>query len=210
MTRARLWFWPLMLALVLTAFPAGSQALFGTREVRNPNIAPFTKWTGELAREINERAQYGRPCSVRRAGRCHMVEWREMLGQLRGQDPVRQLDVVNRFMNRQPYVEDIVNYGVVDYWATPTEFFARDGDCEDYAIAKYHSLRELGWPPSQLRILVLNDLNLRVPHAVLVAYVNGRAFILDNQFGSVVPIEVIRHYQPIFSINEEAWWLHQR
>jgi predicted transglutaminase-like cysteine proteinase len=210
MIRSRLWFCFGLIAVLLAANPATGQALFGTREVRNPNISPFTKWTTELAREINDRAQYGRPCSARRAGRCHMGEWREMLSQLQGQDPVRQLDTVNRFMNRQPYVEDIVNYGMVDYWATPTEFFARDGDCEDYAIAKYHSLRELGWPASQLRILVLNDLNLRVPHAVLIAYVNGRAFMLDNQFGSVVPIEVIRHYQPIFSINEEAWWLHQR
>jgi predicted transglutaminase-like cysteine proteinase len=206
----RLCFIAPLLAVWFTALPAAGQQLFGTREVRNANIAPFTKWTGELARELRERAQYGQACATRRAGRCHVSEWRGLLEQLRGQDPMRQLDAVNRFMNRQPYVEDMVNYGVVDHWATPLEFFARDGDCEDYAIGKYHSLRELGWPASQLRILVLNDLNLRVPHAVLIAYVGGRAFMLDNQFGSVVPVEVIRHYQPIFSINEEAWWLHQR
>jgi hypothetical protein len=26
----------------------------------------------------------------------------------------------------------------------------------------------------------------------------------------VVPANSIRHYQPVFSINEEGWWLHRR
>lgn len=183
--------------------------LFGTREVRNANIAPFTKWTSMLERQRPEPPHYGDACRPRN-GRCYVQEWRALMSQVRGQDPMRQMQAVNQWMNRIRYVEDIVNYGMVDYWATPLEFLARDGDCEDFAIAKYISLRELGFAQSGMRILVLNDLNLRIPHAILIVYLNGRAYVLDNQIAQVVPTEVIRHYQPIFSINEEAWWLHQR
>lgn len=205
--------------LVLLLVAAGGQRagmaqdtvpIFGTREVRNPNISQFTKWTRVLAREPPERPQYSLPCVRLRGGRCPMPEWRQLISSLRGQPQMRQIDAVHRLFNRVPYVEDPQNWGVPDYWATPLEFLSRDGDCEDYAIAKYVSLRELGFPASQLRILVLNDLNLRVPHAILVVFLEGRAYLLDNQIPTVVPMEIVRHYQPIFSINEEAWWLHQR
>jgi predicted transglutaminase-like cysteine proteinase len=183
--------------------------LFGTREVRNANIGPFTKWTSMLERQRPEPRQYGEACRPRN-GRCYVQEWRALMNQLRGRDPMQQMQAINQWMNRIRYVEDIVNYGMVDYWATPLEFLAHDGDCEDFAIAKYISMRELGFPHSDMRILVLNDLNLRIPHAILIVYLGGRAYVLDNQIAQVVPTDVIRHYQPIFSINEEAWWLHQR
>lgn len=200
--------------LAAVALPRAARAqshppLFGTREVRNANIGPFTKWTSMLDRQRPEPQRYGEACRPRN-GRCYVQEWRAMVNQARGQDPMRQLQTVNQWVNRVRYVEDIANYGMVDFWATPLEFLARDGDCEDFAIAKYVTLRELGFPHTEMRILVLNDLNLRIPHAILIAYLNGRSYVLDNQIAQVVPTDVIRHYQPIFSINEEAWWLHQR
>ncbi|MBI3707639.1 MAG: transglutaminase-like cysteine peptidase, partial [Proteobacteria bacterium] len=95
------------------------------------------------------------------------------------------------------------------YWATPLQFFAKDGDCEDYAIAKFVSLKMLGFTNEQMRLVVLDDLNLQIPHAILVVYIGGRAFVLDNQIPKVVPAEVIHHYRPIYSINEDGWWLHR-
>jgi predicted transglutaminase-like cysteine proteinase len=61
-----------------------------------------------------------------------------------------------------------------------------------------------------MRIVVVDDLNLRIPHAILVVYLGERAYILDNQISRVVPAEVVNHYKPIYSINEQAWWLHRR
>ena len=56
-------------------------------------------------------------------------------------------------------------WGVMDYWETPAEFFQKSGDCEDFAIAKYFALRDLGFPASQMRIVVLKDTlrNLAMP-----------------------------------------------
>jgi predicted transglutaminase-like cysteine proteinase len=184
--------------------------LFGTRETRSTSLAPFQKWTGVLARQNGERELYDGPCTARRFNRCHLQEWQQLLRDAAGKDPAAQLDVVNSFMNHAPYVTDPVNYGVPDYWATLLQFMNKDGDCEDYAIAKFVSLRKIGFLNSQMRIVVVDDLNLRVPHAILVVYVDGRAYVLDNQISRVVPAEIINHYRPIYSINEEAWWLHRR
>jgi len=60
-----------------------------------------------------------------------------------------------------------------------------------------------------LRILVLQDLNLRLAHAVLIVYHKGRALLLDNQIKHVVDTRKVHHYKPIYSINEQFWWLHR-
>lgn len=194
----------------LRAAPESSYPpLFGSREVRSPNTAVFNKWTRMLARQKDEPPTYESPCLIRRQNRCYVENWRMLLAQLRNREPLTQIEAVNTFMNQAPYVTDPVNWGVPDYWATPLQFLAKDGDCEDYAIAKYISLRDLGFSSTVLRIVVLEDLNLKAAHAVLVVYHEGRALILDNQVQSVVPAERIRHYRPVYSINEDAWWLHR-
>ena len=70
-------------------------------------------------------------------------------------------------------------------------------------------MRALGMDHDVLRIVVLQDLNLRVPHAILVAYVDGKPYVLDNQIPQVVSADVIHHYRPFYSINETNWWLHR-
>ena len=93
--------------------------------------------------------------------------------------------------------------------ATPQQFLTKDGDCEDYAITKFYSLLTLGFSNDQMRVVVLNDLNLRVAHAVLVVYVDGVAWLLDNQIRDVVLADAVRHYRAIYSVNETTWWLHR-
>jgi predicted transglutaminase-like cysteine proteinase len=203
------------LAGLVTAYAAAAEeaaypALFGTREVRSASLGPFQKWTGVLTRQIDERTLYDGPCTERRFNRCHLLEWRQLLRDIADSDPTAQLEAVNSFMNRAPYVTDPVNYGVPDYWATPLQFMNKDGDCEDYAIAKFMSLRQLGFRNGQMRVAVVDDLNLGIAHAILVVYLDGRAFVLDNQIARVVPAEIVRHYRPIYSINEDAWWLHRK
>jgi predicted transglutaminase-like cysteine proteinase len=199
-----------VMACATAAAEPAYPALFGTNEVRSASLGPFRKWTGVLARQIDERPLYDGPCTARRFNRCHLQEWRQLLHEIAAKDPVAQLEAVNSFMNRAPYVTDPVNYGVPDYWATPLQFMTKDGDCEDYAIAKFMSLRQLGFDNGQMRVVVVDDLNLGVAHAILVVYLDGRAYVLDNQIARVVPAEIIRHYRPVYSINEDAWWLHRR
>jgi predicted transglutaminase-like cysteine proteinase len=189
---------------------AANGTLFGFDEKRFDTITPFTKWTGVLQRYLKEHKLEDSVCHSSLFHNCNLQDWKKFIMGLRGKPALAQFDAVNRYMNRSPYVTDPVNYGVPDYWATPRQFFIKDGDCEDYAITKYMSLRELGWPTETMRIVVLQDENLNVAHAVLVVFYQGRTYVLDNQIDEVVTDDRIAHYRPIYSINEQAWWLHQR
>ena len=140
---------------------------------------------------------------------CQLNAWQDFLDGLRGVNADFQLASVNREINRIRYREDAGNWGEIDYWAAPGEFFAAGGDCEDYAIAKYYSLKELGFAPDKMRIVVLQDELRQRPHAVLVVDFGGELLMLDNMSNQVVPWRQARDYRPFYSVNEEAFWLHE-
>ena len=183
--------------------------LFESREIKSTSLGAFKQWLSVMDRYSRERKLENGPCTDADPPICHLVEWKAFLSGLKGKSRMDQLQEVNRYMNAHPYILDMVNWGVQDYWETPKEFLDRNGDCEDYAIAKFYSMRALGMDNTNLRIVVLQDMNLQIPHAILVAYVDGKAFALDNQIPEVVSTEIIHHYRPFYSINEEAWWLHR-
>jgi predicted transglutaminase-like cysteine proteinase len=199
----------LTLALAIPSFASANPTLFGSSETRSSNVGMFVKWTGMIQRHALERRLEDRPCTEGAFNRCYLQKWKHYLGEIQHFSPLEKLREVNRFANQAPYITDQVNYGVPDYWATPAQFLVKDGDCEDYAIAKYYSLLTLGFPADRMRLVVLNDLNLRVAHAVLVVYLDGAAWMLDNQIREVVQTDVVRHYRAIYSLNESAWWLHR-
>lgn len=142
-------------------------------------------------------------------GRCPLQRWKAFVAEQRGKDALAQLDAVNRYVNQVRYQSDRSRYGADDHWATPAEFLGQSGDCEDYAIAKYISLRHLGWDEGSLRIVVLNDELRRELHAVLIVFHGGTVYVLDNQAPEVLDHRSIRHYRPIFSINSVAWFFHE-
>jgi len=179
--------------------------LFGTAERANSDISAFPKWTAVLARYEQERALENRPCA---GANCALQHWAQFVAGLKGQNRLRQLEAVNEYVNRTPFQPDSSRYGMADYWATPREFFGRGGDCEDYAFAKYLSLRKLGWSADELRIAVVMHHQRREIHAVLVAYHNGTAYVLDNLLGRVADHGALSHYQPFYSINEHGWYHH--
>lgn len=203
----------LALAMLLSSGAAGAvdlsrQAppLFGAPSVANADLAPFVKWTRVLRDFPAERAAMRQGC--RPGESCKLQQWATFIDSLRGHDRWTQIAEVHRRMNSAPYIEDIDNYGINDYWATPAEFFDRSGDCEDYAIAKFLTLRELGFSNDQMRIAVVQDTNLNLVHAVLVVYYEDVAYLLDNQIDQVVRVDSVRHYRPYYSLNETLWWRH--
>ncbi len=185
-------------------------SIFGTVEVRKTDLAPFPKWTGALERFKQERTANRGPCKSSPERACHYKTWAKFINGAKALDAMAKLQAVNDFMNRARYVVDEINWGVKDYWESPGLFFARFGDCEDYAIAKYMSLRALGFDVAQMRIVVLQDLNLKVAHAILAVEIDGQTWILDNQIKRVIEAERIRHYRPVYSVNEQSWWLHRK
>jgi predicted transglutaminase-like cysteine proteinase len=184
-------------------------ALFGSKEIQSSQLEKFSKWTGVIARYEADMNTQRQKCRVSRINTCAFERWQQFLAEVAGLPRRQQIEKVNAYVNNQMYIIDPVNYGTSDYWATPKQFFDRNGDCEDYAISKYISLRSLGVPIDEMRIVVLNDLNLKIAHAVLVVYFENQALILDNQISQVIEASRIHHYKPIYSINEHNWWLHR-
>ena len=135
--------------------------------------------------------------------------WVGFLDGLRGADRMTQLEEVNRFANRMRYISDRHNYQVEDYWATPAEFFAKGGDCEDFALTKFVSLHRLGYHEDRLRIALATDERRRLYHAVLVVYLRDDAYVLDNHIKRVTPHREISHYRPLASFNSRRLWLHR-
>ena len=185
-------------------------SFLNSHEIRSANTRVFAKWRDALQRSSEERIrEQSRTCKVTLFRACHYKDWQKFLDDIHNNDRWHQVVAVNRYMNTRQYVSDSRNWGVNDYWATPGEFMARSGDCEDFAIAKYLSLRQLGWSDDELRVAVVWDLHLNVNHAVLIVYYDGRTWLLDNQIRQVVETESVRHYRPVFSINEKYWWRHR-
>jgi predicted transglutaminase-like cysteine proteinase len=196
--------------LAMTPSAAGAATpLFGTSEFRAESLAALPKWQRALRQIEQERSTY-RACA-RSSVDCpspSVVAWRSVIRSQIGRPPIEQLRAVNRFLNEWRYKPDDQNYGRRDYWATPLEFLRRSGDCEDYAIAKYVTLRELGFTPEQLRLAVVRDVARNLAHAVLAVYLDDQVYVLDNLTTAVLPQERISHYVPYYSINEETRWAH--
>lgn len=127
---------------------------------------------------------------------------------LPGKKGVSLLRYVNAFWNAWPYREDRDVWGREDYWAIPQEFLRRSGDCEDYAIIKYFTLKELGLSPKTMRIVVVRDTVRNLGHAVLAVYMDGTAYILDNLSNAILPHDRLRQYRPQYSVNEQGRWAH--
>jgi predicted transglutaminase-like cysteine proteinase len=198
----------LFLLSLLFLTPPAQSGLFGSSEVTRPNIALFPKWTGVMRRNTSD--DVAAPCAGAVLQCRSREDWVRFVEATRLLDKRQQLSAVNAELNRFRYITDPQNWGVPDYWSTLLEFLGRDGDCEDYAIAKYVTLKALGWTADSMRVAIVQDENLNVPHAILAVRLNGDTFILDNQISQVMPDNAIRHYRPIYSINETAWWLHNR
>lgn len=143
-------------------------------------------------------------------GRARVVQLQTLVAQQRQAPAEDQLERVNRFFNAVPYDSDWELWGAEDYWATPVEMLGTQGaDCEDYAIAKYFTLLELGMPANKLRITYVKSLALNQAHMVLAYYAtpDGEPVILDNLTDEIQAAGKRDDLLPVYSFNGENLWL---
>ncbi|WP_410000912.1 transglutaminase-like cysteine peptidase [Vibrio hangzhouensis] len=143
-----------------------------------------------------------------RAGK-RVQTWRSVVSNLQGKSEIEQLTGINQFFNQLNFVDDIQLWGKKDYWATPLEFLGSNaGDCEDFTIAKYFSLLELGISDKKLRLVYVKAIELNQFHMVLAYYETPRAqpLILDNLIGEIKPASQRDDLLPIYSFNGRNLW----
>ena len=140
-----------------------------------------------------------------------LERWQRLLTEQADQPLPAQLEAVNRFFNLTlRFSDDAPLWHVKDYWATPVEaLYKGAGDCEDFAIAKYFTLRQLGVPSEKLRITYVKALRLNQAHMVLTYYPEPTAtpLVLDNLMDVIEPASQRSDLVPIYAFNAEGLWM---
>ncbi len=122
---------------------------------------------------------------------------KDLLKKLKNKKPLVQLNQVNKWFNYIKYKSDKKVYGQNDYWATLYEFTGKGmGDCEDYTIAKYYTLKELGFDLKRLKftyVVYKSRKGKKISHMVL-SYLKVKKpkskkdiLILDNNNKKILP-----------------------
>jgi predicted transglutaminase-like cysteine proteinase len=149
--------------------------------------------------------KYGKEAPLR------VKQWQVLMQTAKGLSDQEKLKKVNDFFNsRIKFVDDLRLWNVADYWATPLEFLARgQGDCEDYSIAKYFTLKELGVSEKKMRITYVKALKLNQAHMVLTYYSSPRDIpvVLDNLITDIKLATKRTDLMPVYSFNGMGLWI---
>ncbi|AJO77206.1 transglutaminase-like cysteine peptidase [Pseudomonas sp. MRSN 12121] len=145
------------------------------------------------------------------AARGRLDAWNQLLRDAAGRPEYEQLNAINGFFNRQlVFEDDLSTWQQADYWATPIEALLKGaGDCEDYALAKYFSLRSLGISSEKLRLTYVKARRGNQPHMVLAYYPSPAAapLILDNLSNQIRSAAQRQDPNPVYAFNAEGLYL---
>jgi len=83
------------------------------------------------------------------------------------------------------------------------------GDCEDFSIAKYFTLREMGIPAERMRLTYVKALELNQAHMVLTYFPTPESdpLVLDNLLTEIRPASDRKDLLPVYSFNGNSLWL---
>jgi predicted transglutaminase-like cysteine proteinase len=147
---------------------------------------------------------YGRQAKQR------LLDWQNLINDDQSANDLEKLVKVNVFFNQQEFISDLLLWKDTDYWATPVEFLAQNGgDCEDFSIAKYFTLKKLGIDEDKLNLTYAKAVKLDQAHMVVTYYAqpNAEPLILDNLDQSIKPASERPDLLPVFSFNGIGLWL---
>lgn len=150
------------------------------------------------------------PITAESEAKKRLAAWKELVARNQDIADDRKLALANDFINHLVFVDDIDHWGQEDYWATPTETVASGGgDCEDFAIAKYFTLKYLQIPESRMHITYVKALRINKPHMVLTYYPTPESepLVLDNLDPIIKPSSQRQDLFPIYSFNAEGLWV---
>jgi predicted transglutaminase-like cysteine proteinase len=167
------------------------------------NALSWVELTNEILLQV--KAKHGERAQHR------LIEWQNLLHSAKNLSEEDKLKQVNDFFNLNTlFVDDIIHWKVEDYWATPLEFLATGaGDCEDYAIAKYFTLKELGVDENKMRITYVKALSLNKAHMVLTFFASPKSVpqVLDNLIPEIRPATQRSDLLPVYSFNGTGLWI---
>ncbi|CAD7287788.1 hypothetical protein LMG7974_00671 [Campylobacter majalis] len=144
------------------------------------------------------------------SARRRLVALNSLMVSLKDASEQEKLKKVNDFFNSFRWVDDMQIWGVKDYWATRMEFIGKGaGDCEDYVIAKYFTLKQLGVPTNKLYFTYVKALKYNQAHMVLSYYETPKSIplVLDNINGQIKIATQRNDLLPVYSFNGDSLFL---
>ncbi len=203
--------------LLLVSATASADYSFDVSDDYLGRATAWPAWAQNLEQHTIEREAIRRCLDQESACSGKLKSLRYVLVKGAALDRDRQLRLVNRYINKRRYRGDrrqasvsVVPGGeavLKNHWSTLLEFLKRGGDCEDYAVAKYFLLRELGFAAEDMRVLVTYEKSARDYHAVLaVRRDNDSSWLLESDNTIVKGNQ--RRYRFIYALNEEGIWDH--
>ena len=185
--RVKAKFWTLTLSVLFSLLALNAVGDF----IKQTTIAKVAKIYGEDAR--------------RRASALN-----SLMTSLQDATEQEKLIKVNDFFNSFRWVDDMQLWHKKDYWATRMEFVGKGaGDCEDYVIAKYFTLRQIGVPTQKLYFTYVKALRYNQAHMVLAYYDTPKSIplILDNINGKIKIATQRTDLVPVYSFNGDSLYL---
>ncbi len=183
------------------ALIAGLLSLAGISRLAAGDFSPST----EVLRQVE--LDYGL------YARRRVVTWYQLIGDYQDALPEDKLELVNNFFNQLAFVNDSELWGQEDYWATPLQMLSSNGgDCEDFSIAKYFTLRKMGIPEERMRLTYVKALQLDQAHMVLTYFPSPDAepLVLDNLVNEIRTSSERTDLLPVYSFNGNGLWLAKR
>ncbi len=138
----------------------------------------------------------------------------DLMGTHQHASEMDRLKTVNAFFNQLPFRHDHKLWGQSDYWASRLEFLGKGmGDCEDYAIAKYLTLNQMGIPQEKLFLTYVRARNFKPAAHLVVSYYKTRKdipLILDNFDKRILPATQRKDLVPVYSFTARDLFLQKQ
>ncbi|MDP6427552.1 MAG: transglutaminase-like cysteine peptidase [Rhodospirillales bacterium] len=194
------------------AVPGDSRALdrISSPDVRTaPHrpVAPFGVRERTVGAPAALFAHKGSRKTAKRERTAPIGQWRDMLRCLREFGVRGQIAGINRYINNSPAYGVIADYAKDRPWTSPIEFLRCADESCAYALAKYLSLRLLGFHAHRLRLVWMTTAEGH-HHSVLTVALSGQTLVLDSRSDAVLSDQAFEGAEPYVSMNGSRFCLH--
>src|SRR5277367_5304259 len=110
-----------------------------------------------------------------------------------------QIGVINRAINFaiRP-TKDKAETSASDRWDSPLDSLAvGQGDCKNYAVAKYLALLEVGISATDIRLVIVHDRVVNQNHAVVTVRLDQHWLVLDNRWLALAQDTELPRFEPL-------------
>jgi predicted transglutaminase-like cysteine proteinase len=138
----------------------------------------------------------------------------ELMERLVALEEKQKVIAVNSFFNQLAFGSDIQIWKKKDYWASRLEFLGKgQGDCEDYAVAKFLTMTQVGISEKKLFLTYVKAVGYPEAAHLVVSYYPepGRIpFVLDNYNPKILPANQRKDLVPVYSFTADDLYIQKQ